>query len=269
MERYTLDATRRTLTGKKVAQLRRDGKLPAVLYGRSMKAPVPVTFDRTQASKALRHITYSSLIKIKLEGEEHNTLVRDFQIDTLRGDLTHVDFLVVSLTEKVKTEVGIVMEGKAPVIANLGGLLVPGLERVDVEALPQDLPEHFTVDVSNLANFGDALFVRDLIVPANVTVLTDPDELLVVASAPVAEIVEEVAAVTAPVEGEVPAEGAAPAEGAVPGAEGTAPAASAAPAAAGAAPAPVATAPAGKKEKAAKPRINKEKKAREKEGRGR
>ncbi len=270
MERYTLDATRRTLTGKKVAQLRREGKLPAVLYGRSMKAPIPVTFDSNQASKALRHITYSSLIKVNLEGEEHNTLVRDFQIDTLRGDLTHVDFLVVSLTEKVKAEVGILMEGKAPVIANLGGLLVPGLERVDVEALPQDLPEHFTVDVSNLANFGDAVFVRDLVVPANVTVLTDPDELLVVASAPVAEIVEEVAAVTAPVEGEVPAEGAVPgAEGTVPGAEGAAPAtAGAAPAAASVA-APIAAAPKGGKEKGAKPRVDKEKKAREKGGRGR
>ncbi len=269
MERYTLEATRRTLTGKKVAQLRREGKLPAVLYGRSMKAPIPVTFDSSQASKALRHITYSSLILVKLEGEEHNTLVRDFQIDTLRGDLTHVDFLVVSLTEKVKAEVGILMEGKAPVIANLGGLLVPGLERVDVEALPQDLPEHFTVDVSNLANFGDALFVRDLIVPANVIVLTDPDELLVVASAPVAEIVEEVAAVTAPVEGEVPAEGTVPAEGAVPGAEGAAPAAGVAPAAGAAfAAAPVAPAPKGK-EKAPKPRVDREKKAREKGGRGR
>lgn len=261
MERYTLQANRRTLTGKKVGQLRRQGKLPAVLYGRSMKEPIPVTLDRSETSKALRHITYSSLILVNLDGEEHNTLVRDFQIDTLRGDLTHVDFLVVSLTEKVKAEVGIVMDGKAPVIANLGGLLVPGLERVEVESLPQDLPEHFTVDVSNLANFGDAIFVRDLIVPENVTVLTNPDELLVVASAPVAEIVEEAVAVTAPVEGAVPAEGAAPAEG-VAGAEGAAPAA-AAPAAAAAPSAPIS------KDKAAKPRVDKEKKAREKGGRGR
>jgi len=263
MERYTLQANRRTLTGKKVGQLRRQGKLPAVLYGRSMKEPIPVTLDRSEASKALRHITYSSLILVNLEGEEHNTLVRDFQIDTLRGDLTHVDFLVVSLTEKVKAEVGIVMEGKAPVIANLGGLLVPGLERVEVESLPQDLPEHFTVDVSNLANFGDAIFVRDLTVPANVTVLTNPDELLVVASAPVAEIVEEVVAVTAPVEGAVPAEGAVLGEGAVPGAEGVAPAAAGAPVAAATPSAPTT------KEKGAKPRVDKEKKAREKGGRGR
>src|SRR3972149_50329 len=122
MERLTLQATRREQTGKKVQQLRRAGKLPAVLYGRSLKQPVPVTLDRIEASKALRKIGYSTLILVNLDGEEHNTLVRDFQVDVIRGDLTHVDFLVVSLTEKVRAEVSIVVEGKAPVIANLGRL---------------------------------------------------------------------------------------------------------------------------------------------------
>jgi large subunit ribosomal protein L25 len=225
MERYTLQAKRRTRVGKKVGQLRREGKLPAVLYGRHMEKPIAITLDNIETSKALRHITYSSLILVNLEGEEHNALVRDFQIDTIRGNLTHVDFLVVSLTEKVRAEVGITMEGKAPVIANLGGLLVTGLERVDVESLPQDLPEHFTVDVSSLANFGDAIYVRDLVVPANVTVLSDPDELLIVATAPVTELVETVAPTAAAAEGEAAAEGAVGAEGAAPAAEGAAPAA--------------------------------------------
>lgn len=228
MERVTLSATRRTLTGKKVSQLRNQGKLPAVLYGRSLKEPIPVALDRIEASKALRKSSYSSLIMVNLDGEDHNTLIRDFQIDKIRGDLTHVDFLVVSLTEKVRAEVRILVEGKAPVIANLGGLLVTGLERVEVESLPQDLPEHFAIDVSKLENFGDAVFVRDLIVPENVTVLTDSDELLVVAAAPVTELVEEVAPVAVAVEGEaVPAEGAAAAEGEAPAAEGAAPAAEA------------------------------------------
>jgi large subunit ribosomal protein L25 len=227
-----------------------------------MKEPIPVSLDRIEASKALRKSSYSSLITVNLDGEEHNTLVRDFQIDKIRGDLTHVDFLVVSMTEKVRAEVSVVMDGKAPVIANLGGLLVTGLERVEVESLPQDLPEHFFVDVSNLQNFGDAVFVRDLIIPENVTVLTDKDELLVVAAAPVTELVEDapVAAVAAegvvPAEGEVATvEGATPAEGAAPAAGATAPAAAATPV----------TPPA----KAEKQKVDKEKKAREKGGRGR
>lgn len=216
MERYTLKANRREVIGKQVGQLRRQGKLPAVLYGRHMDKPIAITLDQIEASKTLRHITYSSLLLVNLDGEEHNALVRDFQIDTIKGHLTHVDLLVVSLTEKVRAEVGIIMDGKAPVIANLGGLLVTGLERVDVESLPQDLPEHFTVDVTKLANFGDAIFVRDLIVPANVTILSDPDELLIVATAPVTELVEVAAPVAAVAEGAA-AEGAA-AEGAAPAA---------------------------------------------------
>lgn len=187
MERFTLKASKRDVVGKKVAQLRREGKLPAVLYGRHVDKPIAVTLDRGETSKVMKRINYSSLVLIDLDGEEHNVLVRDFQVDAILRELTHVDFLVVSLTETVRAEVSVVLEGKAPVIANLGGLLVNGLEHVEVEALPQDLPERFIVDVSGLENFGEGIFVRDLVVPANVTVLSDPDELLVVANAPATE----------------------------------------------------------------------------------
>ncbi|MEX2144051.1 MAG: 50S ribosomal protein L25 [Anaerolineales bacterium] len=211
MERQTIQATRRTVTGKKVARLRAQGQTPAILYGRSLKEPVPVSMDRIELSKLLRKSSYSSLITVNLEGEEHNTLVRDFQVNHILGDLTHVDFLVVSLTETVRAEVRVVMEGKSPAVVTSGGLLVTGLEHIEVESLPQDLPEHFVVDVSSLVDFGDAIFVRDLTVPANVTVLSEPDELLFVATAPVAEIEEIVpaAAEIAAVEGAAPAEGAA------------------------------------------------------------
>ncbi|MEX1143275.1 MAG: 50S ribosomal protein L25 [Anaerolineales bacterium] len=255
MERLTIQATRRTLTGKKVSKLRAEGKTPAILYGRSLKEPIPVSMERTDLSKVLRKSSYSSLITVNVDGEEHNTLVRDFQIDKLRGDLTHVDFLVVSLTETVKAEVRVILEGKAPAVITSGGLLVPGLERVEVESLPQDLPEHFVVDVSNLVEFGDAIFVRDLAVTENVTILSDLDALIVVASAPVMEAVEEVTAVAEGVPG---VEGVVPAEGAVEG-EGAAPAAGTAPAT-GAVPSPTAgPTPAPTKEKGAKPRVDKEK----------
>jgi large subunit ribosomal protein L25 len=218
MQRFTLNADHRTLTGKQVKQLRREGKLPAVLYGKTLKEPIAVSMNLIEVSKALKHISYSSLITVNLDGVEHPTLVRDFQLDYIRGNLTHVDFLVVSLTETVRAEVSVILEGKAPVVVNSGGLLVAGLERVEVESLPQDLPEHFTLDVTKLENFGDAIFVRDLIVPANVTVITDPDELLVVASAPVAEVVEEGAPIAPTAEGAA----AAPAAGAPAAAAGDA-----------------------------------------------
>lgn len=187
MERVSLKASRRALVGKKVATLRRQGKLPAVLYGRHVDKPIAITLDRGDTSKLFKRINYSTLIQIDLDGEEHNALVRDFQVDAIQRELTHVDFLAVSLTETVRAEIRVVLDGKAPAIATLGGLLVNGLEYVEVEALPQDLPDHFLVDVSSLENFGDGIFVRDLVVPANVTVISDADELVVVASAPVAD----------------------------------------------------------------------------------
>ncbi len=207
MERFTLKASRRTLTGKKVSQLREKGLTPAILYGRSIKEPIPVSIDRIELSKALRKSTYSSLITISVEGEEHPTLVRDFEFDKIQGNLTHVDFLVVSLTEKVRAEVSVILDGKAPVVANSGGLLVTNMERIEVESLPQDLPQHFIIDVSSLVDFGDAIHVRDLNVPANVTVLADADELIVVAAAPVSEAEEGPQAAAAA--GAAPAAGAA------------------------------------------------------------
>ncbi|HRN51611.1 MAG TPA: 50S ribosomal protein L25 [Anaerolineales bacterium] len=187
MARVSLKASRRDVVGKKVSNLRREGKLPAVLYGRQVEKPIALTLDRGETSKLFKRINYSTLVQIDLDGQEHNALVRDFQIDAILRELTHVDFLAVSLTETVRAEVRVVLEGKAPVISNLGGLLVNGLEYVEVEALPQDLPDNFIVDVSSLENFGDGIFVRDLVVPANVSVISDTDELLVVATAPVAD----------------------------------------------------------------------------------
>lgn len=187
MERVSLKASRREVIGKKVSKLRREGKLPAVIYGRHVEKPIAITLDHRETSKLLKRINYSTLVQIDLDGEEHNTLVRDFQVDAILRELTHVDLLSVSLTETVRAEIRVVLTGKAPVISNLGGLLVNGLEYVEVEALPQALPDNFMVDVSALENFGDGIFVRDLVVPADVTVISDADELLVVATAPVAD----------------------------------------------------------------------------------
>ena len=191
MDQVKLFATRRNRIGKQVSHLRREGKLPAILYGKSIEKPIPVTLDGKETAKIMRRISSSSLVVISVDGEELTTLVRDFQIDPLRGELRHVDFLVVSLTETVRTSVGIHLVGEAPVIIRDGGLIMTTTETVEVEALPQDLPQHMEIDVSVLENFGDALYVRDLVAPPNVTILTDPDDLLVVAQAPSEEVIPE------------------------------------------------------------------------------
>lgn len=191
MDQIVLVASKRSRTGKKVASLRREGKLPAILYGKSIDKPIPVTVDGAETEKVLRTASSSSLIVVNVDGEEHTTLVRDYQIDFVRGTLQHVDFLVVSLTEKVRASVAVVVEGIAPIIEAEGGLLVSGTEQIEVESLPQNLPERFLVDVSVLESFGSSLHVRDLVIPEDVTVLTELDELLVVATAPALEEIEE------------------------------------------------------------------------------
>lgn len=190
MEKIVLSASARNRIGKKVKFLRREGKLPAILYGKSMENPIPVTMDNAETSKVLRTISSSTLVTIDVDGEEHMTLVRDFQIDPIYQSLQHVDFLVVSLTEKVTTMITVQVEGVAPIIEAEGGLLVTGMEQIEIQALPQDLPSHLTVDVSGLEAFGDTLFVRDVPLPAGVELLTDPDELLIVATAPQDEVIE-------------------------------------------------------------------------------
>ena len=196
MDKVVLNATKRNVTGKHVATLRRQGKLPGVMYGYNV-APTAITLDLREATNILSKLTGSSLVTVNLEGQEHATLVREKQRNYIRGEIIHVDFQVVSLTEKIRTDVSIVLIGESPAVKDMNALVVAGIEAIEVECLPQDLPERFSVDISNLVNVGDSIYLKDISIPANVTLLTDPNELIAVISAVKEEVVEEVA----PVEG--------------------------------------------------------------------
>jgi large subunit ribosomal protein L25 len=178
MEKVVLKATRRALTGKKVSTLRREGKLPAVLYGHHFDS-IPVLFDLKETSRQLSGLTSSSLITIDLDGTVHSALVREKQRDYIRGLLIHVDFQVVSLTEKIRADVSIEVCGTSPAVKHLNGVIVNGLTSVEVEGFPQDLPERFSIDISGLDAIGDAIYVRDLEVSEKVLVHSDPDEMIV------------------------------------------------------------------------------------------
>jgi large subunit ribosomal protein L25 len=156
-------------------------------------APVIIALDAHQAALILGRLTSSSLVTIDLDGKEYPSLVREKQRNHVRGNLIHVDFMAVSLTEKIHANVGIALSGLSPAVKDFNAVLVTGLDSLEVEAFPQDLPERVTVDISILANIGDAVHVRDIIVSDKVTVLTEPDGMIVLATAPKAEVEEEVA----------------------------------------------------------------------------
>jgi large subunit ribosomal protein L25 len=122
------------------------------------------------------------LIEVKLDGKSHPVIVREKQMDYIRSEIIHVDFQEVSLTEKLRTSVTIQLDGDAPAIKEHDAVLTTALTEIEVEALPQDLPEKFLVDVSVLKEIGDSIFVKDIPTPENVTILTDPEEMVVVAS---------------------------------------------------------------------------------------
>lgn len=178
MKKVVLEATRRPVTGKKVGALRREGKLPAVIYGHHVET-TPILLDLHTASQVLHTLTASQIVTIALEGKEHSALVREKQRNYVKNVLLHVDFQVVSLTEKIRASVQINLDGVSPAVKDYNGVVVSGLDAIQVEAFPQDLPDRITIDLSVLKSIGDAIYVRDLPVPAKVTVLDHPDEMVV------------------------------------------------------------------------------------------
>jgi len=178
MEKLVINATRRTVIGKQVKALRRGGKLPGVIYGHHIEA-TPITMDLRDATRILAELTASSIVTINLDGVQNAALVREKQRDFIKGTLRHVDFQAVSLTEKIRANVGVVLTGLSPAVKDFNGVVVAGLDEIEVEAFPQDLPERIIVDVSVLIKIGDGLYVRDLKFAAGVEVLDDADGMVV------------------------------------------------------------------------------------------
>ena len=205
MERVVLKATKRDVTGKQVKALRREGQLPAVIYGRHVE-PIKIMMEAHTAALALAKLTSSSLVMIDVDGTEYPALVREKQRNYIKNTLLHVDFLAVNLKEKIRTQVRIEITGLSLAVKDFNAVLVNHLNRLEVECLPTDLPERIVVSLDALKQVGDAIHVRDIAAIDNVRFLDDPDEMIIVATyakeeeeaAPVAvaaEVTEEVAVI--------------------------------------------------------------------------
>jgi large subunit ribosomal protein L25 len=191
MEKIVLEATRRSIIGKQVNSLRRDGKIPAVMYGHNFE-PTAITLDLHTTQIILGNVSSSHLITINLEGKEYATLIREKQRDFIKGTLRHIDFQVVSLKEKLRTSIHIELVGTSPAIRDFNGVVVNGLGQVEVEAFPQDLPDRITLDLSTLKEIGDGLFVKDIPLSNEVEILSDADEMIAIITAGAREEEEEV-----------------------------------------------------------------------------
>jgi large subunit ribosomal protein L25 len=187
-----LAAEKRKIIGKRLNQLRHEGLLPAVVYGRAFD-PIPVTIDM----KAFRHVYATAggnqLIEVKIKGirKPEMTLVRDVQRDPVTRRILHVDLYRVSMTERITTEVSITLLGESPATLDADAMVFTGVSNLQIQCLPGDLPESIEVDLSTLLEIDQAIFVRDLEIGEGITVLTDPDEMIVRVSIVHMEVEEE------------------------------------------------------------------------------
>lgn len=204
MDQLALDAEPRTIQGKQVNQLRRKGLVPAVVYGK-VTEPIPVQVPQRSLERVLAEAGESTLISLRVAGrpEPFAVLVRDQQRDVLTQAVTHVDFYAVVMTETIRVRIPLVLEGEPPVLQKFQGVLLQPKEDVEVECLPKDLVPHIAVDVSALQAFDDAIYVKDLVSPAGIEVLDDPDDLVATVSPAAEEVPEAEAAPVEPGEVEV------------------------------------------------------------------
>ncbi|HEY5600833.1 MAG TPA: 50S ribosomal protein L25 [Patescibacteria group bacterium] len=211
-----LKAENRTVLGRKVKKLRKDGKIPGHVFGRNVKT-VHVSVEKKDFLKTYNQVGETGLVNLKIgASEERPVLVRNTQFDPLTDEVIHIDFFQVNLKEKVTANVPLEIIGEAPAVEQKLGVLLTPVTELEVEALPTDLPEKIEVDVSNLNAVDEAILVGDLKIPSGVEVKDDLEEtvakigeLMVEEEEPV--VVEAAEGEEAAVEGE--AGEAAPAEG--------------------------------------------------------
>jgi large subunit ribosomal protein L25 len=209
--RATLAAEQRQIIGKKVAALRRAGRLPAVVYGHGVDS-ASVSVDTHEFEQLRRHTGPNALVDLSIDGNKAQpVLVHAVQVHPVNRRPLHVDLFLVRMTEELIVDVPLVATGESLAVTQHGGTLLHPTESVRVRALPDHLPQSIEYSVESLVDFDTSIFVRDLVVPSDVTLLTDGDEIIAKVQQPRVEEEPVVAEAEAIEEG---AEGAAAAEAA-------------------------------------------------------
>jgi large subunit ribosomal protein L25 len=209
MARKELTVQPREVFGKKVAQLRRSGVLPANIYGHGLESR-SVQIETEQLEQTIKAAAANEVMDLKIAGEgaARPVVIHSIQRHPLGKGILHANFYQVSLREKMRADVPIVVVGTSDAVETYNGVLLTPISTLQVEALPLDLPGHLEVDITPLTELDTSLHVSDIVVPGNVTVLTDPEVVVVSVSSPRIgiELEEEAAAAAAEAEEEEAAE---------------------------------------------------------------
>jgi large subunit ribosomal protein L25 len=177
-EKLQIGAKNRDLVTTSPKAIRREGFIPAVLYGHNVES-TNLSVPSNEFEKLFRKAGESTLIELTTEdGKVHNVLIQEVQRHFLTTKPIHVDFLQVNMTETLKATVALEFIGESLAVKAEGGVLVKVLNEVEVECLPMDLPHNIEVDISAIKNFSDHITVKDLKVSSKVKILTDGDEVV-------------------------------------------------------------------------------------------
>jgi large subunit ribosomal protein L25 len=214
MKALPLEAKKREVSGKKVKKLRNTGEIPATVYGKDVKSQ-SLMVNLKDFFKVYATAGETGLVDLKIDKNSLPTLIADVQLHPVSHQILHVQFHAVKLTEKIKAHVPVEIVGDSPKVTSGEGLLLETLQEIEVLALPTDLPEKISVDVSGLLEIGQQITVGELPKVSGVEVLTEASEIVVKLDPAISEAAkkeaEEAAAKAA---AEQAAEGAAPTEAA-------------------------------------------------------
>lgn len=182
----TLHAEKRNTFGKKVKTLRKQGVIPAVVYGEGVEA-MPLGVSRKDFEKVYREAGESTVVELSVAGKPLNVLIYDVTTNALKGDPEHVDFYALRMDKKVKMKVPLEFIGESPAVKNDGGVFVKVMQEVELSALPKDLPRELRVDISGMVAFESRIFVKDINVPSGVVMGASPDEVIAIIETPRSE----------------------------------------------------------------------------------
>jgi large subunit ribosomal protein L25 len=173
MSKYTLSAESRVIVGKQVKSLRAKGFLPATVYGKGVE-PQTIAISAMAFTTLFKEAGETGLIDLTVAGKSHPVLIHMVQIHPVTRQPLHVEFHEVNLKEKVHAEIPVECVGEPAAVKEKLGVLLTLVDHIEVEALPTELPEKLTVDISHLSAIDEQVTVKDLTIPTGVTLLTDP-----------------------------------------------------------------------------------------------
>ncbi len=214
MTKINLKSKMREEVGKKLDSFRKQGLIPAVMYGHKVK-PESLWVDYLDFEKAYAKSGESTVIELDIDGKKSNVLIHDLQIDPITDKFSHIDFFQVRMDEEIETEVPIEFVGESPAVKEQGGMLVKNMDAIAIKCLPGNLPQELKLDISKIKKFEDHLKVSDLEIPEKVEILIDSETVIALVEAPrseeeLAQLDEKVEEDVTKVEGvvkETPAEG--------------------------------------------------------------